>query len=256
MYELIEGSNFDNRSMFYLVRSLISSVNAQLIGIASNALRAEDKILNDDDPRKATIDKFNEYFAAKGENNTAPVGLEERMPPAELASLLRAVRAKWMDLGHEYPDDLLEADINQTLQFMISRPMRDLNQSMVEQVAKATGLSAMDIVKAQETSFHEDRKFLRENQDRILAWIESQDYGDPEEAYDLLPARYQVRILSKFESYIDKQRLRAVQAVVSKGIANAMGELVILNATKAAITSWKDTRAKRDPQFAEALLVA
>lgn len=255
MYHIIEESDFDLRSKFYLMRSLISSVNAQLIGIAGSAIRKDARTSMAEDDETPTIDKVNEFFASQ-DTNTAPVGLEPSMDPRELAGLLIAMRNKWLEMAHEYPDDILKPGIGDTIQFMLDRPIRELSSHMVDAVAKATGLKPEEIKAAQLATFHQDRKFLMEHREQIVEWINETPYGDSESAYDLLPVRYQVRVLKKFEDYLQKQRVRAIQAIVGRNIASAMGELVILNNVVAKTDEYKDTRAKREPDFLEAYVAA
>ena len=268
MFHLIEETAFQDRSKFYLIRSLISSVNAQIVGVAAAQVRKDernnasfrneidkDKDYDEHDERP-TIDKVNEYFAAKGEDNTPPVGLDGPVDPRELVGDLLALRNKWLDIGHEYPEDVLGAGIERTIDYMTNRPMRELSPAMLKAVCDATGFNAAEVKAAQERTFHADIVFMKTYRDQILDWIWETPYGDAEGSYDRLPMRYQVRVLRKFEDYVQKQRVRAMEAVVGRGIANALGELVLLNDLNNRIVEYKDTRSKREPDFSEAYLAA
>jgi len=273
MFHIIEEAQLDPRSTFYLVRSMLSSVNAQLIGIAANQVRKDARTPEDTsdqtqigDNNTPTIDKANEYFTSLRADTSAPVGFDDPIDPKELTGNLLALRNKWLDIGHMFPatpEDVgdenipsLEASIERTLEYMINRPMRELSDTMLQPVAVATGISVPEIRKAQEAQFHSDRAFLRNNKELIVDWIYSCGYEDSEGAYDRLPVRYQVRVLKKFEDYINKQRARAIQAVVARNIAAALGELTILNNVVSELTAYKNTRVKREGDFAEAYIAA
>lgn len=242
--ETIESieSRFTRRS---IARALVGSINASMIGVASNIVRRTQR----EEIDGPSIDQFNEARNAEGNPIDPPVGLEAQMDPMEKLGLLNGVKQAVLDAANQDPDHP-DYSVESSLEFMTERSAPN-GGAAVDALAEVLGVDRSELVKIQEAMFTQDQKFLKENAEDILDTIASAPYGAPSEAFEALPDRDQGRLVAKLLGALDKAQGWALQAVL-KGSAAALSDVILLKAQKDALDAWA-TNGARSTEFEEGL---
>lgn len=243
----IESSN--DRAI--ILSSLIGSINGALVGQLSQAIRNIEMRAGD-----GGIDGYNDVKSGEDEDeaNEAPVGMEERVDPMEVAAGLKGVK-QWLLTQAEsllFMDQPIEGNIADTLDFMLKREPQ-ISETALAQLAEVLSLPTAEVKAAHLQQVAEDRTRLAAARDRIIELEADLPYDEGEHAFHELPARFQARICQKAELAIQKRVQRHIQQAL-RGNLDATGDLVQLRDVQSRVKNWVHRAAHDDQSFAEALV--